>query len=129
MFRVRSCALGLVLLSPLQMVLAGVSARYIRVENPTGFVMEWQEVEVFSAGKNIVFKHPEMFTGSVVKDHDPKRREGVGMTDGIKDTRLRGCAFTATFDPQTIDCRINPWFEVDLGKVIEIDKVILYGSR
>jgi hypothetical protein len=102
---------------------AAVTARYVRVDNPTGCVMEWQEIEVFSGGANVVLKHPEMFSGTVVADHNVKTREGAGMTDGQKDTRQRGSSFNVP--SETID----PWFEIDLGKPVEIEKIVLYGSR
>jgi hypothetical protein len=108
---------------------AGITARYVRVENPTGFVMEWQEIEVLSGGRNVVLKHPELFSGTVVEGHDPKLREGVGMTDGKKDTHLRGGGFLAATDPVTHIAGIDPWFEIDLGQAIEIDQIVLYGSR
>jgi hypothetical protein len=105
------------------MASAAVTARYVRVENPTGCVMEWQEIEVFCGGKNVVLKHPEMFSGAVVADHNVKTREGAAMTDGQKDTRQRGSSFNVP--SETID----PWFEIDLGKPVEIEKIVLYGSR
>ena len=108
---------------------AGVSARYVRVENPTGFMMEWQEIEVISGGQNVVFKHPEMFSGTVVPGHNPRTSEGVAMTDGRKDTHLRGPGFVAAINPEDNSPGINPWFEIDLGKPVEIDKVVLYASR
>ena len=91
--------------------------------------MEWQEIEVFSGGRNIVYKHPEMFSGTVVETHTPQRNEGVGMTDGRKDTLQRGPDFRAGVDPETNSPGINPWFEIDLGKPVAIDRVILYASR
>jgi hypothetical protein len=108
---------------------AGITGRYVRVENPTGFVMEWQEIEVLAAGQNVVLKHPEMFSGTVVEGHDVKTREGAAMTDGKKDTHQRGPAFQATIDPVTHIAGLDPWFEIDLGKPVAIDKIILYASR
>jgi len=114
---------GLVLLIGAPGVRAGVTARYVRVENPTGCVMEWQEIEVVSGGKNVALKHPEMFSGTVVAGHDVKSREGAAMTDGVKDTTRRGPGFSVPND------EIDPWFEIDFGKPIEIEKIVLYGSR
>jgi hypothetical protein len=45
------------------------------------------------------------------------------MTDGQKDTRQRGPSFNVP--SETID----PWFEIDLGKPVAVEKIVLYGSR
>src|SRR3954463_1422241 len=64
-----SRALVLVLLAA-STVSAAVTARYVRVENPTGVVMEFRGIEVWSGGNDVVLKHPEMVTGTVAALQD-----------------------------------------------------------
>lgn len=104
---------------------ATVEGRYVRVEDPTGWMMVWRQIEILSGGTNIISGHPEMFTGTVWPDHNIKTRDGVEMTNGGKDTSVRGTYFPAS-PSQT---EVNPWFEVDLGRLTSIDKVILYGAE
>src|ERR1043165_6520159 len=39
-----------------------VTAQYLRLDNPTGFVMEMRQIEIFSGGVNVLLNHPEMIT-------------------------------------------------------------------
>lgn len=110
-------------------VQAGVAGRHIRVENPTGWMMDWRQIEVYSGGTNIVRNHGDMFSGTVWPDHDVKTRDGRGMTDGVLDPKQRGIVFVDHFDDTTGEKGMNPWFEVDLGQSVDIERVILCGSR
>lgn len=117
-----------------------VTARYIRVDNPTGFVMEFGEIEIFSGGKNVVLKHPEMISGTVLAQKDntePTRantilrggRAANDLTNGDTDVTHRAQAWTAFTEPKTNTNFLNPWFEVDLGREMPIEKVVLHASR
>jgi hypothetical protein len=75
-----------------------VSARYVRIENPTGFVMEVRQVEVFSGGQNIVRGRRDWVSGTVPSRPGDDRptpqsivvnapREGDEITNGDTDTR------------------------------------------
>ena len=107
---------------------AGVNGRHIRVENPTGWMMDWRQVEVYSGGTNIVRNHGEMFSGTVWPDHNVKTRDGRDMTDGTVDPKQRGVVFVDRSDEATGEKGMNPWFEIDLGKTVEIEKIVLAGA-
>src|ERR1700748_1856911 len=94
-----------------QPAIAVVPARYIRVDNPTGFVMEFRQVEIYSAGRNVVAKHPEMISGTVLAQPDnpePTRtntilrggRAANDLTGGDTDVSHRAQAWTAYTDPK-----------------------------
>ena len=117
-----------------------VTARYLRVENPTGFVMEFGEIEVFSGGRNVVLKHPERIRGTVAAQKDnlqPTRantilqggRAAADLTNGDVDISHRAQAWTAYVEPNENTLHWNPWFEVDLGQPMPIEKIVLYASR
>jgi hypothetical protein len=121
-------------------IFAEVTARYIRVDNPTGFVMEFRQIEVYSAGRNVVLKHPEMISGTVLAQPDnqaPTRtntilrggRAAGDLTNGGTDVSQRAQAWTAYTDPKDNSHDLNPWFEVDLGQPMPIEKIVLYASR
>jgi hypothetical protein len=96
---------------------AAVSARYVRVDNPTSILMSWQEIEVLSGGRNVVAKHAEWLTGTC-KGHP------AALVDGNKDTAQRGPTFD-TGNPQVL----GPWIEVDLQMVLPVEQIRLYASR
>ena len=107
----------------------GMQGRHVRVENPTGWMMDWRQIQVFSGGTNIARGHGEMFTGTVWPDHNVKTRDGREMTDGSTDPTQRGPVFVDRSNDATGEKGMNPWFEVDLGKPVAIEKIVLYGSR
>jgi len=43
---------------------AAVTARFVRVDNPTGYAMECRQLEIYSGGENILRNHPEWVTGT-----------------------------------------------------------------
>lgn len=118
---------------------AGVTARYVRIDNPTGFVMEWRQVEIYSGGRNIVRDHPEWLTGTVPprdEGHQTRasiivtgEREAREMTNGDTDVSHRASEWRAFVDPVDNAHYWNPWVEVDLGRELPIDRVVLYASR
>ena len=135
----RLCTLAVFLFTA-STVFGEVTARYIRVENPTGCVMEFGEIEVFSGGRNVVLKHPEMIHGTVAAQKDntqPTRtntilqggRAAGDLTNGDVDTSHRAQAWTAFVEPKENTIHWNPWFEVDLGQPMPIEKIVLYASR
>jgi len=111
---------------------AAVTGRYVRVENPTGPNMAWQEIEIIGPpeldrdGKprNLVLGKPELFsgTGYFALDRPMPRHEAPRLVDGKKDPKQRGPDFRN-------GGRCNPWIEIDLGEPMTIAKVTLYGSR
>lgn len=118
---------------------AAVRARYVRVDNPTGFAMEWRQLEVYSGGKNIVLEKPERVTGTnhplpgntrptpentIIANSVPAR----DLVNGDTDITHRASEWVA-FHQQGKDPCWNPWFEVDLGAEVEIEKIVLYASR
>ena len=122
------CLFGAVLAFPTQQALsapAPVKGRYVRVENPTGWVMVWRQIQIFSDGKEVLRGHPELFSGTVYPDHDIKTRDGAEITDGNLDTSQRGSYFPASLS----ETDLNPWFEVDLGEMTNIDKIVLYAAE
>lgn len=118
---------------------AAVKARYVRLDNPTGFAMEWRQMEIYSGGVNILRDHPEWVTGTnhperentqptrentVIADSRPAR----DLVNGDTDVSHRASEWVAFRQPGQEQCW-NPWFEVDLGREVEIEKIVLYGSR
>src|SRR4051812_18393344 len=100
----------LTLLFAASSVSAEVTARYIRVENPTGVVMEFKGIEAWSGGKNVVLKHPEMVSGTMAPQQEnvaPTRentivrggRAAVDLTNGSTDVSQRAGAWNAFSDP------------------------------
>jgi hypothetical protein len=100
----------------------GFKGRYLRMENPTGVMMEWMEWEIISDGVNIIAKKAELFTSPDFRVG--RKFNGRSYVDGKKDTLDRNI-YAAQFPGN----RLNPWIEVDLGHEVEIEKVIFYGSR
>ena len=102
----------------------GLPARFVRVDAPTSHLMPWQEIEVMSGGKNLVLKQPGLFSGTfkqVMKPLPPAE----AYTDGNKDPKVRGR--TVEFGEK--EDEVGAWFEIDLGRPVPIDEIILYGSR
>jgi len=96
---------------------AAVTGRYVRIENPTGPYMEWQEIEVMSGGANLVAGKAKMVKSSGAPWPDI-------FVNGKKDVKIRGCGVKAPTGES-----LNPWLELDLGKESPIEEIILYGSQ
>ena len=108
---------------------AAATGRYVRVDDPTGWQMAWSEIEVYSGGENVLFHHPEMLSGTIWPDHKMKTQDGRTLTDGDKDYKKNGASFQARLDVFNEPHAMNPWLEVDLGKPIAIEKIMLYGAQ
>ncbi|MCY3021672.1 MAG: chitobiase/beta-hexosaminidase C-terminal domain-containing protein, partial [Planctomycetota bacterium] len=117
-----------------------VTAQYIRVENPTGFVMEVRQVEVYSGGKNVVLRHQDMVSGTVPPlkgDEHPTYqsivvnapREGGEITNGDTNVAHRASEWRAYVNPIDNAPGLNPWIEINLGQPMAIEKIVIYGSR
>lgn len=102
---------------------ATLSARYVRVENPTSHGMSWQEVEVMSGGRNLISKQPKMVSGSIANS-ESAFKQGNGITDGQKDVTQRGPTFMTASEEE-----VGAWFEIDLEHEVPVDAVLLYSSR
>lgn len=103
-------------------VLGNVTARYVRLDNPTGMKMTPKEIEVISGGSNIVLGQPNLFTGT---PNTTIAHEAGRLVDGGKDPSWNGAA--ADFNTYASNT-INPWLEIDLGSAKDISQVILYGN-
>jgi hypothetical protein len=121
-------------------VATALEARYVRIDNPTGFVMEFRQVEILSGGKNVVFEHPEMFCGTVPPRPDNKAptaenivvsnpREAREITNGDTNVLHRASEWRAFVDPANNAPGLNPWIEADFGKSVDVEKILLYASR
>lgn len=119
---------------------AALEARYVRIDNPTGFAMEFRQVEVYSNGKNVVLGHPEMVCGTVPIRAENKAptlentvlcnsREAREITNGDTNVQHRASEWLAFVSPVTRAPGLNPWIEIDLGKPETIDKILVYASR
>lgn len=129
----------LLLLVPVGLT-AAVTAQYVRIDNPTGFAMEFRQVEVWSGGRNVVRDQRNMVTGTVPPrpgDVRPTRqsivvtgpREGGEITNGDTDTSHRASEWRAWTDPVSNANHLNPWIEIDLGRPLVIDRIVVHGSR
>ncbi len=119
---------------------SALEARYVRIDNPTGFVMEFRQVEVYSGGKNVVLGKPEMICGSVpirAENTAPtpdnsvlsNSREAREITNGDTNVLNRASEWRAYVSPANNAPGLNPWFEIDLGQPMTIDKIMVYASR
>ncbi len=102
--------------------------------------MEFRQIEIYSAGRNVVAKHPEMISGTVLAQPDNLEptpantilrggRAANDLTGGDTDVTHRAQAWTAYTNPKDNTHSLNPWFEVDLGVAMPIEKIVLLGSR
>lgn len=109
----------------LQAVRAGVlprepfrHARFVRVENPgRGKVVSFAELEVFSGGQNVA-RAGKARQSSTAEGAEAARALD-GNTDG--DFLFKSVSLTQVED--------NPWWEVDLGATLPLEKVVLWGRR
>jgi hypothetical protein len=109
----------------LQSVRAGVlppepfrHARFVRVENPgRGKILSFAELEVFSGGQNVAR------TGQARQSSTAEGAEAARALDGNTDGDIlfKSVTLTTTED--------NPWWELDLGATLPLEKVVLWGRR
>ncbi|MCL1919721.1 MAG: chitobiase/beta-hexosaminidase C-terminal domain-containing protein [Kiritimatiellaeota bacterium] len=138
----RGCAFVFVLTGALLPLVcgAGVKARYVRVDNPSGLVFRCRQLEVYSGGKNIVLNHPEWVTGTT---HPlPSNKEPDRLNTIISTAESRACRDVVNGDTNVTSgseewitwhapgaaYEWGPWFEIDLQEEVEVDKVVFYGS-
>lgn len=96
--------------------LPNVSGRFIRIELPgRRRPLRLAEVEVYAKGKNVALL--KRATHSSIFSNIKKYYPGVAV-DGARDGKTG--SYTTNED--------NPWWELDLGKTEEIDKIIVYKS-
>lgn len=117
-----------------------VKARYVRVDNPTGLVFRCRQFEVYSGGENILLNHPEQVIGTTHTQPDNKNPTRENTIVGGRDVRActditNGDTDTSHWAEEWITYRApgagyewGPWFEIDLGEEVEIDKVVFYGA-
>ncbi|MCL2104658.1 MAG: chitobiase/beta-hexosaminidase C-terminal domain-containing protein, partial [Kiritimatiellaeota bacterium] len=119
---------------------AGVKARYVRVDNPSGLVFRCRQLEVYSGGKNIVLNHPEWVTGTthpLPSNKNPDRLNTIVNTPEARacrdvvngDTDVSGGAQEwITWHAPGAAYEWGPWFEIDLQEEVEVEKIVFYGS-
>lgn len=103
---------------------APVTARYVRVDNPSGPGMSMQEIEIFSSqDNNVAAGRGELVTGTWKVFEGRTPTENRQLVDGDKDTSKRGPAYV-TEEHQIL----GPWVEIDLETEMPIDRIVIYGS-
>ena len=93
-------------------------ARFVRVENPgRGKVLSFAELEVFSGGQNVAR------AGKARQSSTAEGAEAARALDGNMDgdNPFKSVSLTQEED--------NPWWEVDLGANLPLEKVVLWGRR
>ena len=92
--------------------------RYIRIELPgEGKILSLAEVEVFSGGENVALLGTA--TQSSVGSEGTPERANDGNTSGVYEKN--SVTHTAT--------EANPWWELDLGAVKSVDRVVLHNRN
>ena len=110
---------------------AEVQGRYIYFGNPLSPRFALGEIEAISNGENILLKHGEFFPA----DHQDylyelTRGSMAELVDGKKNPEDRHVEFGAAGVVAYVDSALYyPAFEVDLGKEVSLDKIVLYSSR
>lgn len=101
---------------------AAVPGRYVRFEAPASPGMAVHEIEVWSGGTNIAFKNGTLkFSGTGYQARDINFRDGQrSLVDGITDFKSRG--FTMSTTNEFV---VNPWVEIDLGRVLQLEQVVV----
>jgi len=119
---------------------SALEARYVRVDNPTGFVMEFRQIEVYSGGRNVVRDQPDMICGTVPPRPENRaptpenivvtgEREAREITNGDTNVLHRASEWRAYVSPVSNANGLNPWFEIDLGQSLDVDQILVYASR
>jgi len=95
----------------------GTKARYVRIELPGNQrILTLAEVEVYSGGVNIAPK------GTATQSSTAFKANASRAIDGNKNP-----SFTAQGQTHTKQTTKNPWWQLDLGRDIEIEKIDIYN--
>ncbi len=98
----------------------GKPARFVRIELPgDSRILTLAEVEVISGGKNVA-RYGKATQSST--DHSGAASRAI---DGNKDPEYAKGGQTHTTDGGTA----NPWWEVDLGKEVDVERVGIFNRR
>jgi putative membrane-bound dehydrogenase-like protein len=98
----------------------GKPARFVRIELPGDKrILTLAEVEVFSGGKNIANG------GKATQSSTHGKNTADKALDGNKDADFNKNGQTHTSNSGST----NPWWEVDLGQVVEIEKVGVWNRQ
>ncbi|MGB1127429.1 MAG: discoidin domain-containing protein [Opitutales bacterium] len=91
--------------------------RFVRIELPGDTrILSLAEVEVFSAGKNIAVKQ-KASASSAAHGGVPER-----AVDGNTDGNFANGSVTCTQEPSA-----NPWWEVDLGRTVDVETIQVFN--
>ena len=91
--------------------------RFVRIELPGNErILSLAEVEVTEGGKNIALKQ-KATASSAVYGGVPER-----AVDGNTDGNFANASVTHTMEPSA-----NPWWEVDLGRTFDIEKIRVFN--
>jgi hypothetical protein len=93
----------------------GPRARFVRIENSNP-VLHMAEVQVFSGGENVALK------GSASQSSTYAGGEASHAIDGNTDGRWESRSVTHTEAKEE-----TSWWEVDLGRTVPVDKVVLWN--
>ena len=92
------------------------SGRFIRIELPgDDRILTLAEIEVFAAGRNVAG------TGKATQSSDDHGGVAGGAIDGSTGPDFAGGKQTHT------KAEANPWWELDLGQVVEIDTIKMWN--
>ncbi|MGB0774223.1 MAG: PVC-type heme-binding CxxCH protein [Akkermansiaceae bacterium] len=101
-------------------VIAAETARYIRIELPgNNRILTLAEVEVISGGKNVARSGKTSQSSSNSGDNSAK------AIDGNKSPKYTNGGQTHTSESKK--AKRNPWWQLDLGKEVSIDKVSIWN--
>lgn len=106
--------------APAEVLVTGKPARFVRIELPgEKRILTLAEVEVFSGGKNIAS------TGKATQSSTNGAGTAPRALDGNKSSDWNKGGQTHTANAGTT----NPWWEVDLGKAVAIEKVGVWNRE
>jgi hypothetical protein len=117
-------------------LLATVQGRYVWFGNALSEKMELREFEVYSGGKNVILKRPEVFTRGLdywwymlKRDPDQKAQAARMLTDGDLEVSQR-VSFGSKIGGGYLDIALRySSLELDLGEEMPIDRIAIYRSR
>lgn len=94
----------------------GSLGRYVRIELPRRGTLTLAEVEVYSEGRNVARG------GKASQKNTTNGGEAARAIDGKSDG-----AFGAGTQTHTEENTANPWWEVDLGQAVPIERVVVHN--